>query len=268
MADLEDGSTPDPQRHALPGDGALGRTLALVRFLRRECPWDAKQTPETLVSHLLEESHEVADAIRGGRWAELDGELGDLLLNLAFQIVIGEERGYLDAESVTAALEAKMRGRHPHLFGLGEKEGWEILKARERKENEGDTSVLSGLSSTMDPLLKAQLMQERVSGVGFDWSEPAGALAKVREELEEVVQALEGEGQSRLEEEVGDLLFAVVNLSRLTSVDSHAALDRANRKFTTRFQRLEELARERSVSMPGATLEELDQLWDEVKAEE
>ncbi len=247
-----------------PGDaGVLDRALGLVEFLRDNCPWDAAQTSRTLIPHLLEESHEVVDAIRAGDPEALEGELGDLLLNLAFQIVVGEEEGHFNRESVTCRLEKKMRRRHPHLFGLGPKENWESLKIRERGE---DTRILDGLAKGLDPLLRAHRIQERVSGVGFDWSDAGGAWDKVAEELEEVREALEEGDEGAVEEELGDLLFAVVNLTRLAGAHSDTVLDRANRKFHRRFEDLEELARERGIPMANATLDVLDGLWEELKA--
>lgn len=242
--------------------GVLDRALSLVAFLRQNCPWDASQTAESLIPHLLEESHEVVDAIRAGNHDELEGELGDLLLNLAFQVVVGEEEEHFTRESVTARLEEKMMRRHPHLFGLGEKEGWEAMKARERHPDE---STLDGLASGLDPLLEAHRIQDRVSGVGFDWDEPSGAWAKVAEELEEVRVALRGTNPEALEEELGDLLFSVVNLTRLAGAHSDTLLAMANRKFRRRFRKLEELARERGIVLGEAPLEVLDQLWDELK---
>lgn len=255
----------DTRRHRFPGPGALDRALALVRFLREECPWDGEQTAESLVPHLLEETHEVVDAIHEGDAFALEGELGDLLLNLAFQIVVAEEAGALDADSVYGRLEAKMVARHPHLFGEGERQDWEALKAAERDPDEG---VLGGLARGLDPLTKAYRIQERVAGVGFDWEDHRGALDKVGEELAEVTEAL-GERASSVDavaEELGDLLFAVVNLSRLAGVHPTTALARANRKFQERFEALERLARTRGVDMRASTLAELDALWDEVKA--
>lgn len=278
------GSLPD-------AEGELDRALALVRFLRRHCPWDADQTPRSLVPHLLEESHEVVDAIRSEDGDALEGELGDLLLNLAFQVVLGEEAGTFDAESVTDRLVEKMKRRHPHLFGLGEEEDWERMKARERT-GEG---VLDGLAEGLDPLLRAHRIQDRASGVGFDWAEPLGAWEKVTEEVEEVreelerVREVEGGGATEaapdgrapdgsetsrasgrphsdaLEEELGDLLFAVVNLVRLVGSHASTALDAANRKFSARFERLERLAADRDLDLDSASLETLDGLWEELK---
>ena len=238
------------------------RALELVRFLRKNCPWDAAQTPQSLLPYLLEESHEVVDAVNSGNDANLESELGDLLLNVAFQVVLAEERGAFNAEDVVGHLEEKMRRRHPHLYG-GEHVPWEELKVQERAElNE---SVLSGLAKGLDPLSKAHRIQEKVSAVGFDWADARGAFEKVAEELEEVREAMEAEPSDALEEELGDLLFAVVNLTRLTGTHSLQALQRANSKFTARFEALELLARERGIELGKASLEELDALWEEIK---
>ncbi len=250
----------EPSPLSAAGRQRLDRALDLVRFLRANCPWDAAQTPATLLPYLLEEAHEVADAVAEQDDAALPGELGDLLLNLAFQIVLAEERGAFDAEAVVSQLEAKMRRRHPHLYG-GAAEPWEALKARER----GDRPVLDGLTRRLDPLSRAHRIQERVSSVGFDWADARGAFEKVAEELDEVREALEQGETPALEEELGDLLFAVVNLTRLAGVHALNALQRANRKFTARFEALERLARERGIALGTASLEELDALWDEVK---
>jgi MazG family protein len=249
----------EPPREA----GVLDRALGLVEFLRERCPWDAAQTAKTLIPHLLEEAHEVVDAIRGEDPAALEGELGDLLLNLAFQIVVGEEAGAFTRDAVVSRLEEKMRRRHPHLFGLGEWQDWEALKAGEKGDGE---RVLKGLASGLDPLLKAHRIQDRVSGVGFDWADAGGAWDKVAEELEEVREALEGGEEGALEEELGDLLFAVVNLTRLAGAHSDTVLDRANRKFQSRFEALEDLARKRGISIKEAPLDVLDGLWEELKA--
>lgn len=251
----------DPTHH-FPGPGTLDRALRLVRFLRQECPWDARQTAESLIPHLLEETHEVVDAIREGEADALEGELGDLLLNLAFQIVVAEEDGTLDADSVYARLEEKMISRHPHVFGDGERRSWEEMKATERSEGQG---VLTGLAKGLDPLTRACRIQERVAGVGFDWDDARGAVDKASEELHEVSEAL---GTNDFEEEIGDLLFACVNVARLGGAHPTTALARANAKFIGRFERLEALARERGIDLPTAGLPALDALWNEVKAGE
>ena len=301
------GDTPPPvpgSDHAEQTRGNLDRSLAMMRFLRANCPWDAEQTHESLVPYLLEESHEVVDAIHSGDAGQLEGELGDLLLNLAFQIVVAEEAGTMTADSVTRRIEEKMRRRHPHLYGLGPKESWESIKARERaeraavgavgagdgpeagadrdpdansrsgsdagREDEAEQQgILSGVATGLDPLTQAFLIQDRVAGVGFDWEDHRGALAKVVEELGEVRHELDSGGdQSAIDEELGDLLFAVVNLVRLAGSHPFRALTRANRKFTARFAGVERLARERGIVMEEASLEELDVLWDAVKAEQ
>ena len=256
-------------------EGALDRALALVRFLRKECDWDREQTAESLVPHLLEETHEVVDAIHARDPRALEGELGDLLLNLAFQIVVAEESGQLDADSVYRRLEEKMIARHPHLFGDGVRRDWEALKARERgkvKEGTG-VGVLAGVAKGLDPLTKAFAIQSRVARVGFDWEDYRGALHKVEEELAEVHDALRSESpdrvpdrvSDRVDEEIGDLLFAVVNLARLVGAHPTTSLARANAKFQGRFAEVERLARERGLDMETAGLEALDALWDEVK---
>jgi MazG family protein len=233
-----------------------------VAFLRENCPWDADQTSESLIPHLLEETQEVVDAIRAQDPEELEGELGDLLLNLAFQVVVGEENGSFTRDSVTRRLEEKMKARHPHLFGLGEREDWEEMKVRERGE---DQRVLQGLAKGLDPLLKAHRIQDRVSGVGFDWEDARGAWEKVAEELEEVGTALDEGDQDAVEDELGDLLFAAVNLTRLAGAHPDTVLERANRKFQKRFEALEDLARARGISLVEADLEVLDGLWEELK---
>jgi nucleoside triphosphate diphosphatase len=261
-----------PRSAPLPR-GSLDRALALVEFLRANCPWDAAQTPETLLRHLVEETYEGVDAIVRKDDAALRDELGDLLLNLAFQVVLAEERGAFDREDVVTGLEGKMRRRHPHLYGEGERTEWEALKARERAGRSGPRGgpgegTLSELPAGLDPLVRAHRMQSLVARVGFDWSNARGAWEKVREEVEEVGHELEGGGARELEDEIGDLLFAVVNLARRAGVFAPAALARSNAKFTRRFEAIELLARERGIAMADAGLAALDELWDEVKRRE
>jgi MazG family protein len=259
--------TPDNEaaRHHFPGPGTLDRAVRLVRFLRENCPWDAEQTAQSLIPHLLEETHEVVDAIRDGGSQEIEGELGDLLLNLAFQIVVAEESGTMDSDSVYARLEQKMIRRHPHLFGDGERQDWEVLKAAEREPGE---KVLSGMAKGLDPLTKSYRVQKRVAAVGFDWESYEGAWQKVDEELEEVRGAVESGDAEAVEEEIGDLLFAAVNLARLAGTHPTTALSKANTKFQARFERLEQLATEWGIRIETAGLEALDALWDEVKRDE
>jgi nucleoside triphosphate diphosphatase len=254
------------------GPGALDRAIELVHFLRKHCPWDKKQTPHTLIPHLLEEAHEVVDAIRSGDSRALEGELGDLLLNLAFQIAIAEEGDEMDRHSVAQHLQDKMVRRHPHIFGRGQERDWETLKAEERAaatleapSDAPDASVLDGLAEGLDPLMLAHRLQDRAAGVGFDWNDVSGAWEKAEEELAEVKEALGGGDADHVAEELGDLLFAVVNVVRLSGHHSDPILDRANRKFADRFKAVEEMARKRGLVLGTASLEEMDALWEEVK---
>ena len=249
-----------------PG-GVLDRALGVVEFLRARCPWDAAQTARSLQPYLLEEAHEAAEAIARGDAAATRDELGDLLLNVAFQIVIGEEAGAFGRDDVVAALEQKMRRRHPHLYGDGPPEPWAEIKARERAGRPSD-ALLDAVPSGLDPLLRAYRVQAKVAEVGFDWPDPRGAWEKVREEVEEVGEELASGDAGRLEEELGDLFFAMVNLARLAGAHPAPALSRANDKFVRRFTALERLAGERGVLLGRASLEELDVLWDEVKRRE
>jgi nucleoside triphosphate diphosphatase len=270
-------NVPDTDVHHFPGPGTLDRALSLVRFLRKECPWDAEQTAESLIPYLLEETHEVVDAIRDGNPEALEGELGDLLLNLAFQIVVGEERDDLDAASVYRHLERKMITRHPHIFGGGPRRSWADLKAEERNArvasgelgaSGASSGTLSGLAGGLDPLTKSFRMQERVAAVGFDWPDHHGPMDKVQEELAEVGDAIDRGDDRHIAEEIGDLLFAAVNLARKAGVHPTTALAHANHKFRTRFERVEHLAAESGMTMASAGLAALDELWNEVKREE
>jgi MazG family protein len=248
-------------------DSALARALTLVRDLRARCPWDHSQTRATLRPYLVEEVLELDQALRSDDPVALRDELGDLLLHLAFQIVIGEERAEFDAESVTHALEAKMWRRHPHLFGdspTSDHHGWERVKQRERGSASG---TLRGLPPSLPRLLMAYRLQERAAGVGFDWPDATGPMAKVKEEIAELEQETERGKREAIREEVGDLLFAVVNLARKLDVDPRAALEQANDKFRRRFEGMEQLAERRGVQIGRAGLDELDKLWDEVKAQ-
>jgi MazG family protein len=250
-------------------DSPLGRAMALVRDLRARCPWDAKQTPESLRTYLVEETHELDQAIADGDVAAKRDELGDVLLNVAFQLVIAEERGEFTATDVADRLIRKMERRHPHLFDLGPAEPWEQLKQREKAAEGRPTSALADIPRSLPGLRKAHRLQARAATVGFDWPDTDGPLAKVREEADEVAQALaDGEPHAALEAEIGDLLFAVVNLARKAGVDAAAAMDLANAKFERRFKRMETLATARGLAVATAGLEALDAVWDEVKREE
>ena len=238
----------------------LDDALALMRDLRERCDWDRAQTHDSLRPYLLEETHELDDALRSGSVDQMREELGDVLLQVLFHSVIAEEDGAFDAHDVAATLIDKMRRRHPHLYGGGERESWEGMKAKTR------TSIADGLPLGLPPLHRAYRLQERAAGVGFDWSDTEGPARKVEEELEEAREVM-GRGENeRVQEELGDLLFAVVNLCRRAGVHPALALDRANEKFVRRFEGVERLAKERGIVLGEVALEVVDGLWDEVKA--
>lgn len=253
----------------------LDDTLSLMRDLRARCEWDAAQTHESLRPYLIEEAYEVDDAIRGGNDRQLREELGDLLLQILFHSVLAEERGAFTMEDVAGGFITKMRGRHPHLYGEGARQPWEQMKARKRE------SIVDGLPADLPSLHRAFRLQDRAAGVGFDWPDVEGPIAKVEEELHEVRAELTAApprpagsppvydaAHAALEEEIGDLLFAVVNLSRKAGVHPALALDKANVKFARRFGAVEKMAAARGLAVGEATLAELDALWDEVKAGE
>jgi MazG family protein len=241
---------------------SLEDTLVLMRDLRARCEWDHAQTHESLRPYLIEEAHEVDDALQAGDDAKLREELGDLLLQILFHSVIAEERGAFTLHDVAAGFVTKMKGRHPHLYGEGAKEPWEKMKAKKRE------SLTEGLPAGLPSLHRAYRLQDRAAGVGFDWPTTAGPMEKVKEELSEVETELAADDREKLMDEVGDLLFAVVNLARKAGVHPALALDRANRKFETRFAGIERLAKDRGINVPEAGLSVLDSLWDEVKRTE
>jgi len=253
---------------------AFGRVVDLVRDLRRRCPWDGAQTRATLRPYLVEEALELDQALRLGDSGWIREELGDVLLHVAFQVVLGEEAGEFGAEDVTRTVERKMWRRHPHLFSEHGDEiesrrvedSWERTKLNDAPADH--PSVLDGLPSTLPALLAAHRLGERAAGVGFDWPDSSGPLEKVREEVSELEAELRHSAPpSQVESELGDLLFATVNLARKLGIDPRAALEKANVKFAVRFRRVEELARQRRIDVGRASLEELDRLWDETKAE-
>jgi MazG family protein len=254
---------------------SLDDTLLLMRDLRQRCEWDAAQTHESLRPYLCEEAYELDDAIRTGDDKMLREELGDVLLQVLFHSVLAEERGAFALSDVAVGLITKMKGRHPHLYGDAAKEPWERMKSKQRR------SIADGLPAALPGLHRAHRLQDRAAGVGFDWPDVNGPAAKVAEELEEVSAELRksllhspsgppvlDERHYALEAELGDLLFAVVNLCRKAGVHASIALDKANAKFERRFQRMEQLAVERGMDLAGAGLEKLDALWDQTKGEE
>lgn len=251
----------------------LEAALELMRDLRARCEWDRAQSHESLRPYLIEEAYELDDALRAGDVGQMREELGDVLLQVLFHSVIAEESGQFGAGDVASSLIEKMKRRHPHLYGGGEREPWEAMKARNRE------SIAEGLPAGLPALHRAHRLQDRAAGVGFDWNDTEGPAKKVEEELEEVREILpraereraagagaEAPAVAELEGELGDLLFAVVNLCRRAGVHASLALDRANDKFVRRFERVERLAADRGIAMSDAGLAALDALWDEVKA--
>ena len=254
---------------------ALDDALALMRDLRARCEWDAAQTHESLRPYLIEEAHEVDDALKAGDDTLLREELGDLLLQVLFHSVVAEERNAFGFSDVVSGFIAKMKRRHPHLYGSGERVPWERQKARKRE------SIVDGLPIELPSLHRAFRLQDRAAGVGFDWPDVSDPIEKVAEELDEVREELAkqpardpkagpsyDDAHASLEGELGDLLFAVVNVCRKAGVHPSLALDKANAKFTRRFSEVERRARAKGLALGEASLEELDAVWDEVKGDE
>ena len=247
---------------------AFGRLLDVMDELRAGCPWDRKQTPETLRPLTIEETYELADAIVRDDDADIEEELGDLLLHLVFYALIGQERGAYDIASVCRRETAKLIARHPHIYGDAEaadeddvKRNWERLKLRE----EGKTTVLGGVPRGLPSLVKALRLQEKTARFGFEWADAGQVWAKVEEEIGELREAHgEGAGPARVEEEFGDLLFSLVNYARFIDVDPDTALERANRKFRRRFDYVEAGAPR---PLAELTLAEMDALWERAKSE-
>jgi MazG family protein len=245
-------------------DTAFGACLDLLRDLRQRCDWDRAQTRETLRPYLREEVAELDEALAADDDERIAAELGDLLLHLCFQLVIAEERGSFTLQDVADILTRKMRRRHPHLFAGEPKPVWERVKAEERRREHagrgGPFGHLGQLPPGLPELERAFRFQERAAAVGFDWDDLAGPLAKLEEEVRET--------REHPQAEIGDVLFAAVNVARKAGVHPSTALRHATDKFVRRFQALERKAEERGVELGRADLAALDRLWDEVKAGE
>ena len=262
-----------------PNASALDATQPPIQQLRaiiarlrapEGCPWDREQTHASLRAGLIEEAYEVVEAINQGDDANLCEELGDLLLQSIFHAQIAAEEGRFDFDDVARGISEKLLRRHPHVFGEDRcADSAEVLRKWDdikRAEKGGHaTSALDGISKGLPALMHAEKVQKKAARVGFDWSEIAPVLAKIREELAEVEAELPGGTGSRIEEEIGDLLFSVVNLARKLKIDGETALQRSTDKFSARFRQVETLARERGLSLEKLPLPELDELWDEVK---
>ncbi len=244
--------------------------MARLRDPETGCPWDIEQTFETVAPYTIEEAYEVNDAIERGNMADLKEELGDLLLQVVFHAQMADEQDEFDFAAVCDGLVEKMIARHPHVFGdENERDSdtqtlaWEALKAKERSQKSENTSVLDGIAFALPALTRADKLQKRAARVGFDWAEPEQVIAKIIEESVEIAEAVNNdEGQARIHEEVGDLIFAVSNLARKLGVDPEHALRDCNKKFTRRFQYIEKHA---DAELESMELDALEALYLEAK---
>lgn len=248
---------------------AFGDFLDVLDILRVRCPWDAKQTNESLRPNTIEEAFELADALIKDDTVNIKKELGDVLLHVAFYSKIADEDGRFDIADVCDALVEKLKFRHPHIFGDVKvsdadevAQNWEQIKL---KEKQGNDSVLSGVPSALPALIKANRIQEKARNVGFDWDSKEQVWEKVKEEIAEVEREIENKDSMCLEQEFGDLLFSVINAARLYGVDPENALEKTNKKFISRFNYLEKKAKENNLKLKDMTLEEMDKFWDEAK---
>ncbi len=251
---------------------ALGRVIDTLDILRVECPWDRKQTNESLRANTIEEVYELADALIKSDDMAIRKELGDVLLHVLFYAKIGEESGSFDIADVADALNEKLIFRHPHVFGDTEadtaqkvKENWEDLKL---KEKGGNKTVLAGVPDALPAMIKAARIQEKAANVGFDWEERRQVWDKVREEAGELGREIDRMDSDRMEEEMGDLLFSLINASRLYDINPENALEKTNRKFIRRFNYVERRAAESGRNIRSLTLAEMDELWNEAKQSE
>jgi MazG family protein len=258
-------------------NASFDRLVKIMDELREQCPWDRKQTIQTLRSLTIEELYELADAITNEDWKGIREELGDLLLHIVFYARIGKEQGQFTLDEVINGICDKLISRHPHIYGnvsgqpgLVEvkneedvKKNWEKLKLAE-----GKTSVLGGVPLSLPATVKAERLQEKAGKVGFEWEEAAQVWDKVKEEMDELQEAVGLGDQAKIEEEWGDLAFSLINYARFLHIDAENSLEKANRKFIARFTRMEQEALSRGRSLTDMTLEEMDAIWDHVKAQE
>ncbi|MES2810932.1 MAG: nucleoside triphosphate pyrophosphohydrolase [Bacteroidota bacterium] len=246
---------------------AFGRLLDIMDELREKCPWDKKQTLESLRHLTIEETYELGDAILDNNLTEIKNELGDLLLHIAFYAKIGSEKNSFDIADVANDICEKLIHRHPHIYGdvvvADEEEvkrNWEKLKLKEGKK-----SVLEGVPKSLPALVKASRIQDKVKGVGFDWEEPHQVWDKVQEELEELQLEIKVGDQDKIESEFGDVLFSMINYARFLNVNPEDALERTNKKFIKRFTYLESKASDLGKNLSDMTLAEMDIFWEEAK---
>ena len=245
---------------------AFKHLLDIMDELRAKCPWDSKQTYESLRYLTIEETYELSDAIIEKQYKDIPKELGDMMLHIVFYAKIGEEQGLFDITDVLEGINEKLIRRHPHIFAdtivQNEDEvrsNWEVIKLKE-----GNKSVLSGVPNSLPALVKAYRIQEKARGVGFEWENNEQTWAKVNEEIQEFKEEVDKKSE-HIEEEFGDLLFALVNYARMTGINPEDALEQCNRKFIKRFQFMEEKAKENHKSLEKMTLNEMEELWQEAK---
>ena len=248
---------------------AFGRLLDVLDELRVKCPWDRKQTNESLRPNTIEETYELCDALMKGDDHEVMKELGDVLLHVAFYAKIGEEKEQFDMADVCNALTDKLIFRHPHIYGTQKVDteeqvldNWEQIKQREK---DGNKTVLAGVPRALPSLIKAYRIQDKASHVGFDWERREDVWQKVREEMGELEAELERGDKQTSEQELGDLLFAVINAARLYKLNADNALEMTNQKFIRRFNYIEQRSRELQKPMTEMTLDEMEALWQEAK---
>ena len=246
---------------------AFSRLLDIMNDLREKCPWDNKQTFESLRTLTLEEAYELADAIADNDLEEVKKELGDLLLHIVFYSKLGAETKAFDIADVANGICEKLISRHPHIYGDVQvkneeevKQNWEKLKLKEGKK-----SVLQGVPRGLSSVIKAQRIQEKAAGVGFEWEQTEQVIDKVKEEWGEFEEEVQKGSISKMEEEFGDLLFSLINLSRFLKINPENALEATNKKFIKRFQYIEEQAQKANTSLSEMSLEEMDQLWNAAK---
>lgn len=246
---------------------AFDRLLSIMDELREQCPWDKKQTLQSLRPLTIEETYELGDAILDNDLEEVKNELGDLLLHIVFYSKIGSETQDFDIADVAHGISEKLISRHPHIYGDVKveneedvKRNWENLKLKE-----GKSSVLEGVPKSLPALVKASRIQDKVAGVGFDWEEPHQVYEKLEEELAELKEQVEAKNQQEIEAEFGDVLFSMINYARFLKVDPESALERTNKKFIKRFQYLESKAKENNKSLKDMTLAEMDLFWEDAK---
>ncbi len=259
-------------------NAGIERLLEIMRRLRDPdtgCPWDIEQDFDSIAPYTIEEAYEVADAIERRDWPELEGELGDLLLQTVYHTAMGEEAGMFSFQSVVRNISDKMVARHPHVFGTESRDksaeqqtaDWEAIKAQERA-GKAQQGTLDGVAVGLPALLRACKLQKRAARVGFDWPDTGDVIAKITEEAAELVEARDTLTQTEVEEEFGDLMFVMANLGRHLGLDPEAALRRANAKFIRRFAGVEARLAERGKTPQDSDLAEMDALWDAIKADE